>query len=133
MRITLKSKQEDGSPNWVEVREPDDFWAGEVMAIHRAVRITNSSTGETSYSPQEMEDDRANAFLAVAITAWSFTDKPIPSQVNVAPADVILGKSLKGPDWGRLKRKVQPLIAQLEGADDDDDSGVPKETVTSGS
>lgn len=122
MRIELPSKQADGTQNWVEVREPDDFMAGELMAIHSAQKITSGPNGETVYAPKEMEDDAASAFLGPAITAWSFPS-PIPSQVNVAAADKVIGRAMKGRDFSVLKRKVRPLIDELEGADWED----PKE------
>lgn len=127
MRITLPSKQADGTQNWVEVREPDDFLAEELMAIHRAVRISSGANGETSYSPREMEDDQANSFLGAGITAWSFP-VPIPIQVNVAAPDRVIGKAMKGKDWSVLKRKVKPLIDELEGSEDED----PKELPSTG-
>ena len=124
MRITLPSKQADGTPNWVEVRDPDDFLAEELMAIHRAVRITSTAGGESSYSPREMEDDQANSFLGAAITAWSFAS-PVPSQVNVAAPDRVIGRTMKGKDWSVLKRKVRPLIDELEGTEDEDPKELP--------
>lgn len=116
MRITLPSKQTDETPNWVEVRDPDDFLAEELFAIHRAVRVP---TGEGTFSPKELEDDQANAFLATAITAWSFPS-PIPSQVNVAAADKVIGRTMKSRDWSVLRRKIMPLINELEGSGDED-------------
>jgi len=125
MRITLPSMQADGeSHNWVEVRDPDDFLAEELFAIHRAVRLTSGGAGETSYSPREMEDDSVNAFLGAAITAWSFP-VPIPSQVNVAAADKVIGRAMRGKDWGVLRRKVRPLMDELEGAEDEDPKALP--------
>ena len=125
-RITLPSKQPDGSPNWVDLRDPDDFWAEDLFKLHRAVRIKSGPAGETDYSPTEMMDDRVNAFLGAAITGWSFTDKPIPANVNVAPADVILGRSLKAKDWSSLKKQAQPLMDELEG------EGLPDPTKSEG-
>jgi hypothetical protein len=116
MRITLPSKQADETSNWVEVRSPDDFLAEELFAIHRAARLP---TGEGTFSPREMEDDQANAFLGSAITAWSFPS-PIPSQMNMAAADKVVGRAMKAKDWSVLRRKVLPLIAELEGSGDED-------------
>ena len=128
MRITLPSKQADGSEhNWVDVKTADDFLAADLFAMHRAVRIVNDPTGKTSYSPSEMADDRVNAFLGAAITAWSFPG-PIPSQANVAAADVIIGRAMKARDWAVLRNKVVPLMDELEGAE----SEAPKETGPSG-
>ena len=115
-RIELPSKQADGTPNYVEVREPDDYLAEELFAIHRAVRVP---TGEGTFSPREMEDDQANAFLGSAITAWSFPS-PIPSQMNVAAADKVVGLAMKAKDWSVLRRKIKPLMDELEGSEDED-------------
>jgi len=113
-RVFLPSKQADGSPNHVDLKDPDDFMAADLFALHRAVRIKSGPAGETDYSPAEMVDDRVNAFLGSAITGWSFTG-PIPANMNVAPADVVLGRTLRAKDWSSLKRQAQPLMDELEG------------------
>ena len=115
-RIELPSKQADGTQNWVEVASPDDLMAETLFAIHRAVRITSGAGGDTSYSPREMEDDSVNAFLGHAITGWSFP-APIPSQMNAAPADKVIGRAMTGKDWSSLKNQDKPLMDELEGAD----------------
>ena len=117
-RIELPSKQADGTPNFVDLKEPDDFMASDLFAIHRAVRVKSSATGETEYSAQEWADDRVNAFLGSAITGWSFP-VPIPSQMNVAAADVVIGKTMRAKDWAALRRAAQPLLDELEGLDQD--------------
>jgi hypothetical protein len=118
-RIELVSKQDDGSPHYVDVRDPDDFLAEDLFAIHRAVRVPS---GEGTFSPRELEDDQANAFLGRAITAWSFPS-PIPSQANMAAADVVIGRAMRAKDWAVLRNKTRPLIDELEGAERED----PKE------
>jgi hypothetical protein len=123
VRIELPSKQPDGSPNYVDVREPDDLLAGDLFAIHAAVRVP---TGEGAmFAPREMEDDSVNAFLGKVITAWSFP-VPIPSQNGVAAADVTIGRAMKARDWSVLRKKVRPLMDELEGLGDD-----PKEQPAS--
>jgi hypothetical protein len=123
LHIELPSKQADGvTPNYVDLRDPDDFTAGELFAIHRQVRI---KTGEASYSPRELEDDQVNAFLSAAITGWSFG--PTPKDVNVAAGDVVIGKAMKARDWGVLRRKAAPLMEELEGFGAED----PKEPASS--
>lgn len=117
-RIELPSEQADGKPNFVDLKEPDDFMASDLFAIHRAVRVKSSATGETEYSAQEWADDRVNAFLGSAITAWSFPS-PIPAQINVAAADVVIGKTMRAKDWAALRKAAQPLIDELEGLDQD--------------
>ena len=57
-RIELPSEQADGKPNFVDLKEPDEFMASDLFAIHRAVRVKSSATGETEYSAQEWADDR---------------------------------------------------------------------------
>ena len=115
-RFDLPSKQADGTPNWVEVSDPDDMTAETLFAIHRAVRISSGAGGETSYSPREMEDDSVNAFLSKAITAWSFPS-PIPSQMGVAAADAVIGRTMRAKDWSSLRQQVRPLMDELEGAE----------------
>ena len=117
-RIELPSKQADGTQNWVEVADPDDVTAETLFAIHRAVRISSGADGETTYSPREMEDDSANAFLGFAVTGWSFP-APIPSQNNLVAADRAIGKVMKAKDWSSLKNQVKPLMDELEGVGDD--------------
>ena len=124
MRVELPSKQADSTPNWVDLKSPDDFMASDLFAIHRAVRVKSSATGETEYSAQEWADDRVNAFLASAITGWSFP-VPIPSQMNVAAADVIIGKTMRAKDWAALRKAVQPLMDELEGLEQDDPKPLP--------
>ena len=123
-RFDLPSKQADGAANWVEVASPDDMLAETLFAMHRAVRIVSGAAGDTSYSPREMEDDSVNAFLGFAITAWSFP-APIPSQMNSAPADKVIGRAMTGKDWSSLRRQVRPLMDELEGADREDPKPLP--------
>lgn len=113
-RVTLPSEQSDGTPNWADLKSPDDFLAADLFALHRAVRIKSGPNGETDYSPREMEDDRVNAFLGSAITAWSFP-APIPAQNGVAAADVVIGRAMKAKDWAALRKAAIPLINELEG------------------
>ena len=115
-RVELPSKQADGSPNWVDLKEPDDFMAADLFALHRAVKIRSGASGETEYSPAEMVDDRVNAFLGSAVTAWSFP-VPIPAQNGVAAADVVIGRTMKARDWAVLRKAAQPLMDELEGED----------------
>jgi hypothetical protein len=119
VRIDLPSKQPDGSPNWVDLREIDDLLAEDLFAIHRAVRISTGEGGQTTYAPREMEDDSVNAFLGRMITAWSFP-APVPAQNGVAAHDVTLGRVMKARDWSALRRKVRPLMDELEGLDRED-------------
>jgi hypothetical protein len=123
-RFDLPSKQSDGTFNWVEVADPDDMMAETLFAVHKAVRISSGADGGTSYSPREMEDDQVNAYLGFAITAWSFPS-PIPAQANMAAADVVIGRAMKGKDWSALRRQVKPLMDELEGAERDDPKPLP--------
>jgi hypothetical protein len=122
MRVTLPSKQADGNPNWVDLREADDLLAEDLFAIHRAVRIIQDGSGKTTYSVREMEDDQVNALLARVITAWSFPS-PVPAAQNFAAADVVIGRAMKARDWAALRKAVRPLMDELEGAERED----PKE------
>ena len=120
-RIELPSKQDDGSPHYVDIRDPDDFLAEDLFAIHRAVRVPS---GEGTFSPRELDDDMANAFLGFGITAWSFPS-PIPSQANMAAADKVIGRAMKAKDWASLRRQVQPLMNELEGSEREDPKALP--------
>ena len=113
-RVELPSKQADGTPNFVDLKSPDDFMAADLFAIHRAVRVKSSANGDTEYSAQEWADDRVNAFLGAAITGWSFP-APIPAQTTVAAADVVIGRVMRAKDWAALRRAAQPLMDELEG------------------
>lgn len=124
MRITVPSKQADGTSNWVDVANPDDILAETLFAIHAAVRLSSGASGETSYSPREMEDDSVNAFLGYAITGWSFPS-PIPAQMNVAAPDKVIGRAMTGKDWSSLRKQVRPLMDELEGAGQDDPKPLP--------
>jgi len=104
-RVTLPSG------NTVDLKSPDDFMAADLFTLHRAVRISQNAP---DYSPSELADDRVNAFLGASITAWSFPS-PVPSQMNVAAADVVIGKTLRAKDWAALRKAVQPLMDELEG------------------
>jgi hypothetical protein len=115
VRIDLPSKQADGSPNYVDLREIDDLLAEDLFAIHRAVRLPAGGENPT-YSPREMDDDSANAFLGRMITAWSFPS-PVPIQNGVAAHDVTIGRAMRARDWSVLRRKIKPLIDELEGFD----------------
>jgi hypothetical protein len=114
MRVTLPSKHADGTPNWVDLKSPDDFMAADLFAMHRAVRVRQSATGETEYSAQEWADDRVNAFLSSAITSWSFPS-PIPAQNGVAAGDVVIGRAMRAKDWAVLRKAAGPLMDELEG------------------
>jgi rhodanese-related sulfurtransferase len=118
-RIELSSKQADDTPHWVDVRDPDDFLAEDLFAIHRAVRVPS---GEGTFSPRELDDDMANAFLSRAITGWSFPS-PIPSQASMAAADVVIGRTMRAKDWAVLRIKIRPLMDELEGSEREDPKG----------
>lgn len=111
-RVTLPSKQADGSPNYVDLKSPDDFMAADLFAIHRDVKVKPGPSGE--YSGQEFADDRVNAFLTRAITGWSFPS-PIPAGATVAAGDVVIGRAMRAKDWAALRNAAQPLINELEG------------------
>lgn len=100
------------SGNTVDLKSPDDFMAADLFALHAAVKVRPGPQGE--YSPGEVADDRVNAFLGAAITAWSFPG-PIPSEANIAAADVIIGRAMKATDWAALRKAATPLMDELEG------------------
>lgn len=112
-RVTLPSKQSGSTDNnWIDLKSPDDFMAADLFAMHAAVKVKPGPQGE--YSPAEVADDRVNAYLATAITAWSFP-VPVPSQVGVAAPDVVIGRAMRAKDWAALRKAAQPLMDELEG------------------
>ena len=122
-RIDLPSLQADGeSHNWVDVREPDDFFAEDLFAIHAAVRV--STGGDATFSPREVEDDSVNSFLGRAITAWSFP-APIPAQNGIVAADKAIGRVMKAKDWAFLRKAVGPLMDELEGVERESPKALP--------
>lgn len=106
----------------VDLKDPDDYMAADLFALHRAVRVSQNAP---DYSPNELADDRVNAYLGFSITAWSFPG-PIPSQANVAAADVIIGRTMKAKDWAALRKAALPLMDELEG------EGLPDWTKSEG-
>ena len=115
-RVTLPSG------NTVDLKDPDDWMAADLFALHRAVRISQTAS---DYAPAEVADDRVNAFLGASITDWSFPG-PIPANANVAAADVIIGRTMRAKDWAALRKAAQPLIDELEG------EGLPDFTTSEG-
>ena len=43
----------------------------------------------------------------------------------MAAPDKVIGKAMKATDWSTLKRKVKPLIDELEGSEDEDPKELP--------
>jgi hypothetical protein len=115
-RVTLPSG------NTVDLKDPDDYMAADLFALHRQARVNQNAP---DYSPTELMDDRVNAYLGFSITAWSFPG-PIPSQANVAAADVIIGRTMKAKDWAALRKAALPLMDELEG------EGLPDWTKSEG-
>ena len=105
-RVTLPSG------NTVDLKDPDDFMAADLFAMHAAVKVKPGPQGE--YSGQELADDRVNSFLGASITAWSFQG-PTPAQANIAAPDVIIGRTMKAKDWAALRKAATPLMDELEG------------------
>jgi hypothetical protein len=113
MRVDLPSKQPDGTPSWVELADLDELMGEDLLIIHRAVRIKTGTGGEMEYSPREMDDDRANAFLGRTITAWSFP-APIPSQNGLVAADVAISRVMNLRDYAALLGKARKLLAEID-------------------
>jgi hypothetical protein len=123
-RFDLPSKQADGTFNWVELADLDDLMGEDLLIIHRAVKIKSGPGGETEYSPREMDDDRANAFLGRTITAWSFP-APIPSKNNLAAADIAISRAMKLPDYAALLGKARKLLAEIDALEAQDPKSSP--------
>jgi hypothetical protein len=118
-RITLPSKQADGTNNYVDLCDLDDLLGEDLLIIARAVKIKSSAGGETEYSPREMDHDRANAFLARTITGWSFPG-PTPAQNNVAAADMVISRAMRIKDYAALLGAVKPFLAEIDALENQD-------------
>jgi hypothetical protein len=124
VRIELPGKQPDGTSNWVDLADLDDLMGEDLLIIHRAVKIRSGPGGETEYSPREMDDDRANTLLGRIITGWSFP-APIPSQNNIAPADLAISRAMKIRDYAALLGKARKLLAELDALEAQDPKSSP--------
>jgi len=113
-RFDLPSKQADGTFNWVELADLDSLMGEDLLIIHRAVKIRSGPGGETEYSPKEMDDDRANAFLGRTITDWSFTHAPIPSKNSLVAADVAISRAMNLRDYAALLGTARKQLAEID-------------------
>jgi hypothetical protein len=117
MRVELPSG------GWVDLKELDDLMGEDLLIIAAAAKITSGKDGETVYAPKEMENDRANAFLGQAITSWSFA-APVPRDMPQAPADKVIGRTLKIKDYAALLGKAKVLLKEIDDLEQGED---PKE------
>ena len=112
MRIELASKQADGSPAWIEVRE--DIKGGDIFAVHEANVVPLNEDGRASaISFQKAEDDALIALAQRMITGWSFQ---VPLPQSFAAAKSVLS-DLSGPDLKRFKAEMKPLLDQVRNDD----------------
>ena len=112
MRVELPSMQADGTtPNYVDLR--DKLMASDGFQVRRAARISQGENG-TTFSPDEMADDKRNTLLGLIITGWSFP-APIPSQNSFAAADTAIGNTLDLDDYAVLAEAVQPVLDKIDG------------------
>ena len=89
--------------------------AADLFAIHRAVRVTSTRhRGDGVSAPRSGPTTGSMRFLGAAITGV-VVPVPIPAQMNVAAADVVIGKTMRAKDWAALRSEAQPLIDELEG------------------
>ena len=131
MRITLSSKQADGTPNWVEVREPDDFLAEELMAIHRAVRESpRTRAGSPRIRPARWRDDQGQQRSSARPSPACRSPAPIPQPRSTSRHRTeVIGRTMKGEGLvGAGMEGPRPLIDKLKGAEEDEE---PKEPPSS--
>lgn len=112
MRVELQSKQADGSPNWVEIRE--QLKALDRFAVQEVASIDVAGDGKSRANFYAMANDMRNALLGRIITGWSFP-VPIPSQNSFQAADVVIGEVLDLDDYAELEKAVEPLMDKISG------------------
>lgn len=113
-RIELPSTQEDGSHNWVEIR--DRLMAGDRFAVQDSVsmEVAGDNQDRRSRVSLGMQNDLRNALLGRIITAWSFP-VPIPAANSMQAADVAIGNAMDVDDYAALEKAVEPLMEKISG------------------
>ena len=110
MRIEMPSKDSEGNPNWIDIRE--DLKVRDRLAVQEVATVQIGETGN-SMSMLAMQNDMRNALLGRIITAWSYSF-PIPSQNSFVAADVAIGE-MDLDDYSVLEAAVQPLMDKISG------------------
>ena len=110
MRIEMPSKDSEGSPNWIDIRE--DLKVRDRLAVQEVATVQIGESGN-SMSMLAMQNDMRNALLGRIITAWSYSF-PIPSQNSFVAADVAIGE-MDLDDYSVLEAAVQPLMDKISG------------------
>lgn len=110
MRIELPSKQENGDPNWVDIRT--DLRVKDRLAVQEVAKI-ELHEDNNSMSMLAMQNDMRNALLGRIITEWSFP-YAIPSKNGFAAADVVIG-DMDLDDYAVLEEAIQPFMDKISG------------------
>ena len=110
MRIEMPSKDSEGNPNWIDIRE--DLKVRDRLAVQEVATVQIGESGN-SMSMLAMQNDMRNALLGRIITAWSYSF-PIPSQNSFVAADVAIGE-MDLDDYSVLEAAVQPLMDKISG------------------
>ena len=113
MRIDLPSKQGDGSPSWVEVRE--NLTVQDRIAANSALsfRFEPGPDGTEVRTMTGGSDDRMRiALLGRIITAWSFPGVPVPSS-NIASPDDLISSVLDLDDYEAVCDAIAPLFSRV--------------------
>ncbi len=111
MRVTMPSKSDEKTHNWVEIRT--ELKALDRFAVQEVAKVTFSDDGNRA-SFLAMQNDMRNALLGRIITAWSYP-VPIPSQNNFQAADIVIGNALDLDDYAVLEKEVEPLMDRISG------------------
>jgi hypothetical protein len=120
MRVELVTKQDDGTPHWVDIRT--DLKVKDRLAVQEAAKVeVGADTNSTSFLA--MANDMRNALLGRIIIGWSLPF-PIPSQNSFAAADVALG-DMDLDDYSALEEAVQPLMEKIAGRRETDPKKQP--------
>jgi hypothetical protein len=115
VRVELPSRQPDGTPNWIDIRET--IKGGDIFAVHEANIVKLDDNGRaTEISFQKAEDDQLIALAQRVITGWSFQ---VPLPAGFAAAKSVLS-DLEGPDLKKFRAAVRPLLDQVKNDDQPD-------------
>lgn len=120
MRVELVTKQDDGTPHWIDIRT--DLKVKDRLAVQEAAKVeVGADSNSTSFLA--MANDMRNALLGRIITDWSLPFA-IPAKNSFAAADVVLG-DMDLDDYSVLEEAVQPLMEKISGRRETDPKKQP--------
>lgn len=120
MRVELVTKQDDGTPHWVDIRT--DLKVKDRLAVQEAAKVeVGADSNSTSFLA--MANDMRNALLGRIITGWSLPFA-IPANNSFAAADVVLG-DMDLDDYSVLEEAVQPFMEKIAGRRETDPKKQP--------